>query len=87
MKKIFLFFLVIILSALLITAISTCTKEYSYEGGPSAAYTLVGSPDACTNAIVNGNYAAGISLDFPYWLRDWKHCKVSSTPAPQCLPT
>lgn len=63
MKKIFLFFASVTFLFLFFLLISTCTKEYSYEGGPLAAYTLIGSPDECTNAIINGSYAVGIALD------------------------
>ena len=63
MKNFFLFFVVTVLSLLIILTISTCKKEYSYEGGPGAVYNLTGSPDECVNAIINGNYAADIPVD------------------------
>jgi len=55
----------------------TCKKEYSYEGGGSAppppppppagpvgnaSFTLVGSPNNCYNAHVNGTYVSRIPL-------------------------
>lgn len=40
-----------------------CKREYSYEGGLGAVYSFVGSPNACTNAIINGNFSAGITTD------------------------
>jgi hypothetical protein len=63
MKKLSLFFTLIICSVLIILLISTCTKEYSYEGGAFASFTLVGSPGECTSTIISGSYAAGIALD------------------------
>jgi hypothetical protein len=41
----------------------TCQKEYSYEGSPQAVYSLEGSPDVCTNFIVNGNYYNSVATD------------------------
>ncbi|MEO8710732.1 MAG: hypothetical protein ABI405_01350 [Parafilimonas sp.] len=63
MKNFFLVFVLIISSLLIILTISTCTREYSYEGGPGAVYNLTGSPDECVNAIINGNYAVEIPVD------------------------
>ncbi len=63
MKKFILFFTLLGFSVFIILVISTCKKEYSYEGGPLATYTLVGDPDECTNVIINGNYATSIPLD------------------------
>ncbi|MCW3109076.1 MAG: hypothetical protein JWQ09_3582 [Segetibacter sp.] len=63
MKKSFLFSTWALFSLLLVLFIVTCKKEYSYEGGRLAAYTLVGSPGKCANANINGSYFAGISLN------------------------
>lgn len=45
----------------------SCQKELSIEGGtpvtPPAAFTLTGSPNACTGATVNGAYFTGLPLD------------------------
>ncbi len=49
---------------------STCSKEYSYEGGPiadtiptrpvaEASFTLAGDPMECTQGGVNGDFIAG----------------------------
>ncbi len=43
--------------------IITCKKEYSYEGGPPAGFSLLGTPDVCTNFEVKGNYYAGVVTD------------------------
>ena len=60
MRKSFLiFFAVLFLSLLLIT----CAKEYSYEGGPLAEYTIEGSPAECAPVILSGNYIAGVAAD------------------------
>mgnify|MGYP001034122099 FL=1 len=41
----------------------TCVKEYSYEGGKgTASYSFSGAPDACTGAVVAGNYYKGVPL-------------------------
>lgn len=50
----------VLLGALLLVA---CVKEYSYEGGPNAMYTLIGSPGACEQQILKGNYYAGVKTD------------------------
>jgi len=50
----------------LLTIILSCNKEYSIEGnatGGSAIFTYIGSSDACTSAVVNGNYQVGNALD------------------------
>lgn len=41
---------------MIIMLLATCAKEYSYEGGPMAGYTLEGSPSQCVPAIVAGEY-------------------------------
>ncbi len=57
-KGLFSFLFFLSLSAILLFAI-TCKKEFSYEGGKFAKYNFVGSPMACVNALVNGDYTAG----------------------------
>ena len=55
--------------------LSTCKKEYSYEGGGSvpppppppgpvgnASFTLLGAPNNCHDADVNGTYVSGVRL-------------------------
>lgn len=61
MTKSFLIFLttIVLLSALMIT----CAKEYSYEGGPSAKYTIEGAPSTCSPLIISGSYVVGNALD------------------------
>jgi hypothetical protein len=51
------------------TFLITCAKEYSYEGGPLAQYTIEGSPTACTPVILSGNYIAGIDVDSSNYLQ------------------
>lgn len=46
-----------------IVLLSSCKKEYSYEGGIPAVYTLYKTQGACANFVVNGNYIAGVVLD------------------------
>src|SRR5436309_5880080 len=62
MKKLVILFCsaALLLFALLITK---CTKEYSYEGGPPASFTLVGSPGECAEFKVNGSYFAVTPTD------------------------
>ncbi len=43
--------------------IVTCNKEYSYEGSPPAGFSLLGTPDVCTNFKVNGYYYATVATD------------------------
>ncbi len=63
MKRFYLF--ILLLSVLSI--VSSCEKDYSYEGGAlapintTAAYTFVGSPTSCTTSIQNGIYKIGIA--------------------------
>lgn len=50
----------------LLTILFSCNKEYSLEGnvsGGSAIFSYTGSPDACTDVVVDGNYQVGNSLD------------------------
>ncbi len=37
----------------------SCQKEYSYEGGPQASYTIEGSPAVCAPIVLSGFYVAG----------------------------
>jgi hypothetical protein len=53
---------IIILTLCILFTIS-CKREYSYEAGPGAVYSFIGSPGACANALVNGNYMTGITTD------------------------
>ncbi len=62
-RKSALIFSFIIIAVLAVLLLVTCAKEYSYEGGPFAVYTLAGSPTQCTQANVNGHYYAGIETD------------------------
>jgi hypothetical protein len=51
----------------------SCSKDYSYEGGPAAPipevlpveamYSLVGSPNSCSNITVEGSYKIGTPLN------------------------
>jgi len=50
-----------------ICVLTTCKKEYSYEGGPaitndSATYSPEGFPNACLNTKVSGEYITRIKL-------------------------
>lgn len=47
----------------------TCAKEYSYEGGPLAEYTIEGSPAECTPAILAGKYVSGVAVDESNYLQ------------------
>ena len=54
-----------LLFVFLLPLLFSCNKEYSLEGnatGGSAIFTYSGSPNACTGAIVTGNYQAGNTL-------------------------
>ncbi len=62
MKKLIVIFCLIGL-LLLTLVLTTCTKEYSYEGGPPAVFYLLGTPDECTEFKVNGSYYIGIGTD------------------------
>ncbi len=55
--------------SLLIITLSTlfysCQKEYSLEGaavGGTAVFTFIGTPGACTNALIAGTYQVGTAL-------------------------
>lgn len=39
--------------------LASCQKEYSFEGGPQAAYVIEGSPTTCMPATISGFYIAG----------------------------
>lgn len=62
MKNLFSFFFVgiLLLFAMLLV---TCAKEYSYEGGPLAQYSIEGSPAECAPIILSGNYSAGVAVN------------------------
>ena len=66
MQKSFLIYVTLISFSLVLI---TCAKEYSYEGGPLAEYTIEGSPAACTPAILSGNYYEGVAADSTNYLR------------------
>ncbi len=68
MRKPFMFLSVIALFLAPMFLI-TCAKEYSYEGGPLAQYTIEGSPAECTPAILSGNYFAGVAVDKTNYLQ------------------
>ena len=50
---------IVVLSILLIT----CKKEYSYEGGPSAEFSIEGAPSNCSPINISGFYVSGVALD------------------------
>lgn len=56
-------------SVLLIFALLSCKKEYSYEGGVVAVnnnvaeFTFAGTPGLCSNPVVSGIYQAGTALN------------------------
>src|ERR1043165_565350 len=50
---------IVLLSVLLVT----CIKEYSYEGGPSAEFTIEGTPSTCSPVSIFGSYVTGNVLD------------------------
>ena len=55
-----------LLFVFLLPFLFSCNKEYSLEGNVtngSAMFNYVGSPGACIDAIVTGNYQAGNALD------------------------
>jgi hypothetical protein len=50
----------------LLSILSSCDKEYSLEGnvtGGSAIFTYTGSPDVCTDAVIEGTYQEGNALN------------------------
>ena len=58
---------ILFITIAVICLLSTCKKEYSYEGGPaiandSATYTPEGFPNACLNTTITGNYITGVKL-------------------------
>lgn len=61
----------LIFSALMLVSVIlfTCTKEYSYEGGPLAEYSIEGSPAECSPVILSGNYYEGVAADSASYLR------------------
>lgn len=48
---------------LLLVLLITCAKEYSYEGGPLAEFTIKGSPTTCTPVSITGAFIKGNRLD------------------------
>ncbi len=38
-------------------------KNYSYEGGPFAEFTIEGSPSTCSPVNISGSYVTGNALD------------------------
>ncbi len=46
-----------------------CYKEYSYEGGPSAQYTIAGAPSQCTPVELGGNYYVQVPADSDNYLQ------------------
>src|SRR5258708_7708953 len=63
MKRPVLYYTAVILILFFTLTIARCRKAYSYEGGPPAAYSLVGSPDECLEIKIDGSYYAGIATD------------------------
>ena len=59
MKRLHSFLFFIFLFTGLLFAV-TCKKEYSYEGGENAQYSFVGSPNACIELVVQGNFVVGV---------------------------
>ena len=43
--------------------LTMCKKEYSYEGGPPAVFSIEGSPLVCSPIAVMGSYLTGHPLD------------------------
>lgn len=62
MKKIS-FFAIISYCFCIIIFFSSCQKEYSFEGGLLAQYSIVGSPATCMPAVVSGFYIEGKTCD------------------------
>ena len=68
MNKLFTVFISSILCLACAILLSTCAKEYSYEGGTTdtssgtAVYTLNGAGGSCSNAVVEGKYYSGVQL-------------------------
>jgi len=60
MKKPFLILSATVLSSIFLIR---CAKEYSYEGGPQAEYTIEGSPAECAPVVLFGTYTEGIAVD------------------------
>ncbi|MDE3212363.1 MAG: hypothetical protein KGM98_03950 [Bacteroidota bacterium] len=46
-----------------VAAISSCAKEYSYEGGPPAIYELDGAPGQCQQSQLFGYFYTGVATD------------------------
>ncbi len=66
MKKQISFPAIILLLTGCMLVFITCQKEYSYEGGlqpATAVYSLNAAGGVCSNAVVPGNYFAGIALN------------------------
>jgi hypothetical protein len=61
MRKSFLTFSIAIV--LLSVSLLTCVKEYSYEGGPPAEFTIEGAPSTCSPVSIFGYYVTGNALD------------------------
>jgi hypothetical protein len=63
MKKFLLFFPFSLLCAAMVLLLTTCAKEYSYEGGKgSAEYTFIGAPGECAQSVVSGNFYIDTAL-------------------------
>jgi hypothetical protein len=69
MNKTLSFFIACFLFLSVVILFATCSKEYSYEGGPTggtaagtAVYTLAGAGGDCKGGIVSGKYYVGNSL-------------------------
>ena len=65
MKKTFYGCTIILLLCACFAFFTTCSKEYSNEGGPkkyTAVYTLVGAGGNCSGSVLSGNYYTGKAL-------------------------
>ncbi|MGN6800494.1 MAG: hypothetical protein ACTHJN_01240, partial [Ginsengibacter sp.] len=55
-----IFFITLLLPLVLLI---TCVKEYSYEGGPLAEFTIKGAPTTCNPVSISGAFIKGNLLD------------------------
>lgn len=63
MKRTFFYFSFVAVVIFFSLFMTQCAKEYSYEGGSSAQYTFLGSPNECLETVLNGSYYEGIATD------------------------
>src|SRR4051794_38598602 len=63
MKKIIALLFTSLLMLLCILMLTTCAKEYSYEGGKGGAVlTFIGAPGECAGSIISGNFYLDTAL-------------------------